>query len=218
MGALTKVSLEIAYDIWTDPPPRSIVAMVFCSSGVSGCNSVGTTPSASRRSGSRDLAAASGSSAYELKPGVVCKTYNVTLEQEEDHKPAIAKSPSDPLSLSNNRNVSDFQPPSRDLQVDASLSNWLIWSENKPPSGASGDRSTAATATAYTPTAEQSAEHRRENEEGYRRRPPPLVAVARRSGSAQGWSPSLIGENRRSGSAQGWSPSLVARQRSWSES
>nr|GMD70227.1 hypothetical protein Iba_chr12eCG4250 [Ipomoea batatas] len=34
-----------------------------------GCNSVGTTPSASCRSGSRDLAAASGSSAYELNPG-----------------------------------------------------------------------------------------------------------------------------------------------------
>ncbi|XP_031111654.1 rRNA biogenesis protein rrp36-like [Ipomoea triloba] len=61
---------------------------------------------------------------------------NIRLEQEEDHKPAIAKSPSDPLSLCNKRNVSDFQPPSRDLQVDASLSNWLIWSENKPPSGA----------------------------------------------------------------------------------
>ncbi|XP_019181492.1 PREDICTED: nuclear polyadenylated RNA-binding protein 3-like [Ipomoea nil] len=54
---------------------------------------------------------------------------NIRLEQE-DHKPAIAKSPSDPLSLSNNKhNVSD-------LQVDASLSNWLLWSENKPPSGA----------------------------------------------------------------------------------
>nr|GMD72309.1 hypothetical protein Iba_chr12fCG7360 [Ipomoea batatas] len=81
MGALTKVSLEIAYDIWTDPPPRSIVAMVFCSSGVSGCNSVGTTPSASCRSGSRDLAAASGSSAYELNPGdeiqVLVKTENM---------------------------------------------------------------------------------------------------------------------------------------------
>lgn len=41
------------------------------SKGVSECNSRGTASSAASRSGSSELAAALGSSAYELKPGFI---------------------------------------------------------------------------------------------------------------------------------------------------